>query len=181
MEGDSYNRGGFIAFMFSLIFSLGFMAYLALYYKIDLKEIPQPAQQQQSLDQAKESGDKPVDVSGIQKPWEPNDTMLAYGHQVFKQNCAVCHGEKGLGNGPAGATLVPKPRNFVEGKWLNGGDSINLFKTISTGIKGSAMASFAHLPAKDRWGVIQFIRSITHNKIKDDPKKLEAFGETTLK
>jgi len=30
----------------------------------------------------------------------------------------------------------------------------------------------------DRWSLVHFIRSITHNKIKDDPKKLEEFGKT---
>jgi hypothetical protein len=40
------------------------------------------------------------------------------------------------------------------------------------------MASFSHLPKKDRWSVIQYIRSITHNKIPDDPAKVEQFAQT---
>jgi hypothetical protein len=40
------------------------------------------------------------------------------------------------------------------------------------------MASFGHLPAADRWSLVQFIRSITQNKVKDDTAKLEAFAKT---
>ena len=41
---------------------------------------------------------------------------------------------KGLGDGPAGMSLNPRPRNFVEGKWKVGGDSVNRF-TLFVGPK----------------------------------------------
>jgi mono/diheme cytochrome c family protein len=34
------------------------------------------------------------------------------GKSVFLQNCAVCHGNEGHGDGPAAAGLNPKPANF---------------------------------------------------------------------
>ena len=118
-----------------------------------------------------------VDVSKIEKPWVENADMAAHGAKVYANVCAVCHGPKGEGDGPAGMSLNPKPRNFVEGKWKVGGDSISLYKTLQTGIPGSSMASCAHLPARDRWGLVQFIHSITKNRVKDDPAKLEAFAK----
>ncbi|MCZ7582047.1 MAG: c-type cytochrome [Deltaproteobacteria bacterium] len=36
----------------------------------------------------------------------------AKGKAVYLQYCAACHGESGKGDGPAGAALNPKPRNF---------------------------------------------------------------------
>jgi mono/diheme cytochrome c family protein len=36
------------------------------------------------------------------------------GRQVFLQNCAVCHGPEGRGNGPGSAGLNPKPANFSD-------------------------------------------------------------------
>lgn len=36
------------------------------------------------------------------------------GKTVFQQNCAVCHGVTGKGDGPAAAGLNPKPANFSE-------------------------------------------------------------------
>jgi mono/diheme cytochrome c family protein len=36
------------------------------------------------------------------------------GRQVFMQNCAVCHGPEGKGDGPGAAGLNPKPANFSD-------------------------------------------------------------------
>lgn len=36
----------------------------------------------------------------------------AKGEATYKMMCVSCHGEKGDGNGPAGAALNPKPTNF---------------------------------------------------------------------
>lgn len=174
MQNDSYNRGGFIAFIFSMVFSILFFAYIVwIHPGVDLKEVKPTSNEAAASD----TGAKAVDISKIEKPWAENPDMIAHGATVFANTCAVCHGPKGLGDGPAGLSLNPKPRNFVEGKWKNGGDSITLYKTLQTGIPGSSMASFGHLPSRDRWALVQFIRSITQNKIKDDEAKLDAFGK----
>jgi mono/diheme cytochrome c family protein len=96
---------------------------------VDLKEIQEQAQTQAAgAAQSGETAD--VDVSKVAKPWVASDDMVAHGHKVFVTNCAMCHGQDGKGDGPAGASLNPKPRNFVEGKWKQGGRSQDLFKTI---------------------------------------------------
>lgn len=38
----------------------------------------------------------------------------AKGETHYKSLCVACHGEKGDGNGPAGAALTPKPTNFTD-------------------------------------------------------------------
>jgi cytochrome c553 len=38
----------------------------------------------------------------------------AKGEKDYKAMCVACHGEKGDGNGPAGAALNPKPGNFTD-------------------------------------------------------------------
>lgn len=175
-SADTYNRGGFIAFLFSMSFSLLFFVYIVVIHPgIDLKEVPTEGM---AAEQAVAgSGTQKVDVAGIEKPWEPNEDMVAHGQAVYKTNCAICHGADGKGDGPAGRGLVPPPRNLVEGKWTKGGTSIALFETLRDGLKGTSMASFAHLPAKDRWAMVQYVRSITENKPEDDPQKLEAFAQ----
>jgi mono/diheme cytochrome c family protein len=179
---DSYNRGGLIALIGSIGFSVLFFGYLSFIYKgIDLKEVDEKTDDSASPPTISVAANDPAanfDPSKITKPWVSTPELIAHGRSVFLNNCVVCHGQEGLGNGPAGAGLVPPPRNFVEGKWKKGGDSASLFVTLQNGIQGSSMASFAHLPSLDRWSVIHYIRSITHNKIPDDPAKLEKFAQT---
>ncbi len=175
MQNDSYNSGGFYAFLFSMVFSLGFFFYVVMVHPgVDLKEVTTtiPGEQSQTV------AAKVVDVTKIDKPWVENEDMAIHGAKVYANVCAVCHGPKGAGDGPAGMSLVPKPRNLIEGGWKQGGDSIGLFGTLQKGIPGSSMAPFGHLPIKDRWGLVQYIRSITKDKPKDDSAKLEAFAKT---
>lgn len=39
----------------------------------------------------------------------------AAGKPPFMANCMSCHGETGMGDGPVGAVLDPRPRNFQDG------------------------------------------------------------------
>jgi len=39
----------------------------------------------------------------------------AAGKDVYKTNCASCHGDSGKGDGPVGQVLQPPPRNFAVG------------------------------------------------------------------
>ena len=180
MQKDTYNRGGFIAFVFSFTFSLAFFVYVAwLYPGIDLKEVPEVAPEAtQTLAKEEPQLPKDVDVSKVTNPWVSSDDMVAHGANVFATNCAVCHGPKGLGDGPACANLNPKPRNLVEGKWKAGGNSEQLFVTLTKGLPGTAMAAFGHLSVNDRWSLVHYIHSITQTKPADNAAKLEAFGKT---
>src|SRR5689334_7403613 len=36
---------------------------------------------------------------------------------IWVARCATCHGATGVGNGPAGVALNPKPRNFTDKMW----------------------------------------------------------------
>ncbi len=176
---DTYNRGGFYAFLFSVVFSLIFFIYVALIHPgVDLKEIPKEAVAALGT-AAPEGTSAAVDLAKVQKPWEPKDEIAQAGAAIFKQNCGACHGDNGMGDGPAGASLQPPPRNLVEGKWKQGGDSVALFKTLQTGIPGGSMVGFkSSLKPYERWALVQFIRSITKNKVADQAAQLEAFGAT---
>jgi mono/diheme cytochrome c family protein len=170
---DQYNHGGMIAFMFSMAFVFVFFIYIvAIHPGIDLKEnIQDPPSQAVAAEPA-------IDVSKITEPWVSNPDMVKYGAKVFSQNCAMCHGPEGHGDGPAGQALNPRPRNLVEGPWKKGGGYLGWFDVVTHGIPGTSMASFGHLKVVDRWALVQFIDSITKAKVKEDPAKVAEFAKT---
>jgi len=83
--------------------------------------------------------------------------LLKKGEAAYKTNCLICHGEKGDGNGPAGAMMNPKPRSFAKDAFKKGDKPEQIFETISKGLEGTAMASFSYLPEEDRWGLAYYV------------------------
>lgn len=64
------------------------------------------------------------------------------GAVIYAQNCAVCHGETGKGDGPGAAGLNPPPRDFTTGKFKYGDTLEAVIKTISNGIPNTGMTAF---------------------------------------
>jgi mono/diheme cytochrome c family protein len=107
-----------------------------------------------------------VDVNFVGKS---SDALIAKGAESFSKNCVSCHGEKGAGDGVAGAALNPKPRNLtVSEGWKNGRKASQIYKTLEEGIKGSGMSAFSHLPVEERFSLIHYIRNLK----KDDAPEI---------
>lgn len=118
----------------------------------------------------------PVDVN---KVVNPTPEMIAKGKQMFTTTCTSCHGPEGFGDGVAGATLNPKPRNFHElTGWKNGPKLASMYKTLQEGIPGSAMASFSIIPPEDRFNIISYLRTLNPNYPKDSPDSLKILDQT---
>jgi cytochrome c oxidase cbb3-type subunit I/II len=88
-----------------------------------------------------------------------------YGKEVYERRCLGCHGEKGDGNGPAATFLnTQRPRNFASGvfKFHLNKEAIpsdgDLLRTITRGVRGTAMPAWYELPLNDRLAVIQYIK-----------------------
>jgi mono/diheme cytochrome c family protein len=115
------------------------------------------------LDQAEVPASKgkdlpPVDPATVMTA---NPKLLARGEALFKQNCTSCHGDAGRGDGPAVATLNPKPRNFTQaGNWTRGYRVTDIFTTITTGVKGTGMAPFDFIVPADRMALAHYVRSL---------------------
>ena len=77
------------------------------------------------------------------------------GAELYKQNCAICHGTEGRGDGPAAGVLDPRPRNFELGKYRLGSTTgmfpsrNDILNTLREGIPGTGMPSWRHLPPAD--------------------------------
>jgi len=133
------------------------------------------------LDQAETPASKgrdlpPVDPATVMTP---NPKLLARGEVLFKQNCTSCHGDSGRGDGPAVATLNPKPRNFTQpDKWTRGYRATDIFTTITTGVKGTGMAAFDFVVPADRMALVHYVRSLgSFNHGPEDAKATEEIAQ----
>lgn len=64
----------------------------------------------------------------------PAAPEIGRGKVVFMTYCAVCHGEKGMGDGPAGAGLSPRPLNFtIKSAWMTYNNDEATMKVIRAG------------------------------------------------
>jgi mono/diheme cytochrome c family protein len=114
------------------------------------------------------------------KPPPSSANLLALGKQVYVQQCAACHGFGGRGDGEAAYLLYPKPRDFVAARyrlvstWERVPTDQDLFDTISRGMPGSAMPSWEHLPAEQRWGLVYYVKSLAEKPIEIKAQKMPA-------
>ncbi len=91
-------------------------------------------------------------------PIEANQDSISKGQTIYKKNCQMCHGEKGVGDGPAGQRLNPKPANLTDKSDMEKMTDGDLFQFITKG--KNPMPAFEHkLNENDRWHVINFIRT----------------------
>lgn len=89
--------------------------------------------------------------------------LVARGKEVYNVNCYTCHGTEGKGDGSAGASLNPKPRNFhaAVGEWKNGTSAKAIYVTLMYGVPNSGMASYKALPVQDRVALIHYLHTWT--------------------
>ncbi|MGD9645205.1 MAG: cytochrome c [Pirellulales bacterium] len=94
---------------------------------------------------------------------------LRRGAEVYRKNCQQCHGPSGDGAGPAAIYLSPKPRDYRKGifKFTSTGYGnkprrADLLRTVTHGVTGTSMPSFARLEKKDLEAVIDYVLVLTH-------------------
>lgn len=98
---------------------------------------------------------------------------LSHGKDVYLRRCEGCHGEKGDGKGKAPSTVlfeIAQPRDFTSGVYKfrttpSGSVPVDsdIFRTISAGIRGSAMPPWFNLPEADRRDVVQYIKTFSRD------------------
>ncbi len=101
--------------------------------------------------------------------------LLALGKKTFDKECVACHGAAGNSEGDAAYLLYPRPRDFTSGQFriISTWDGVptdeDLFRTISRGMPGSAMPSWAHLPEETRWGLVHYVKKFSKFPLKVNP------------
>ena len=86
------------------------------------------------------------------------------GAPLYAQHCSVCHGDSGLGDGPAGLGLEPPPGNLQDVARLDALSLFDLYTRIGQGIEGTDMPAFAdQLDERQRWDLASYIAGFSAN------------------
>ena len=104
----------------------------------------------------------PEDARKVKNPAPATPENLAAGEQVFHDNCVLCHGEKGAGDGIGGKALNVKPANFTDAKLMSAETDGSLFWKIGEG--RLPMPPWKDiLTEKQRWQVVDYLRKLTQD------------------
>ena len=103
--------------------------------------------------------------------------LLTLGREVYNTRCVGCHGKAGDGNGVAATFLSPRPRNFTlgvfkfrttqSGSLPTDGD---LYRTVTRGVRWTAMPTWHELPDKERLAVVTFIKTFSSRWKDEQPE-----------
>ena len=95
-------------------------------------------------------------------------TDIKTGENIYSENCAACHGQKGDGKGPEAGRLKTKPRDFTTGNYKfrstpSGSLPLDndIFRTVSRRVRTTSMLAQLHLSEKERWTVTRYIKTFS--------------------
>lgn len=92
----------------------------------------------------------------------PADTVsLTRGQILYERHCALCHGNKGLGDGSITQFWKPemkRPTNLTEPRIVQGADG-SIYLTIAQGY-GTMPPLNENLDVRERWDVVNYVKAL---------------------
>jgi len=95
--------------------------------------------------------DAPASARAAKNPYAGQEEAAQAGKKLYARNCLSCHGPAGKGTG-----LVP---SLVDGR-LDSVTPGEVFWFITRGDKDNGMPAWVSLPAKQRWQIVTYIKSM---------------------
>ncbi len=107
-------------------------------------------------------GSAALDYAELPNPYPMTTEVIELGELKFAQNCSVCHGVTGEGNGPAAINLVPRPANLHEHAIYGVHTDGTLYDWITNGYpENPAMPAWGDtLTDEERWAVVSYLRTL---------------------
>jgi mono/diheme cytochrome c family protein len=102
----------------------------------------------------------PAEYAGLTNPIPADEASLERGAQLYATNCASCHGDGGMGDGPAGLALDPAPSPIAHTSQMMADDY--LYWRISEGGTpfSTSMPPWKVLDEQSRWDMINYMRAL---------------------
>lgn len=101
---------------------------------------------------------------------------LTNGKNLFENNCSVCHGLKGNGDGPMATQFDPSPAVLSNPKLTGDENTIayDNFEVINVGIANTAMMAWAGVLSETQiWDVTYYLRTFSNVTLQLPPVNLE--------
>ncbi len=120
----------------------------------------------------------PEPYAGQVNPVPADEVSFDRGGEIYAQNCATCHGDGGMGDGPGGSNLDPAPAPIAHTSQMMADDY--LFWRISEGgtTFGTAMVPYGDmLEEQARWDVINYVRALGSGRVQ--PRQMMGGDEYT--
>jgi mono/diheme cytochrome c family protein len=100
----------------------------------------------------------PASADQINNPFAGNTDAIKAGKKLYNQNCSICHGAKGRGDGMAGMALKPRPADFTKDIVKNQTDGA-IFWKITEG-KAPMAAYKTTFSEEQRWQLVNYLREL---------------------
>jgi cytochrome c oxidase cbb3-type subunit II len=88
---------------------------------------------------------RPADVPPDLDSRLSSDEARRNGRDLFLKSCALCHGERGDGQGARASAFATPPRDFTSAAWRRSVTPEHVFRSIRDGIPGTAMPAWRAL------------------------------------
>lgn len=82
--------------------------------------------------------------------------------EQYQKLCASCHGATGHAEAAAAKTMTPPPVSFFDEEKMPSVAPQLAFHALTFGLSGTAMASFDHLSAQQRWNLAFYVVGLRH-------------------
>src|SRR5579864_754558 len=112
----------------------------------------------------------PDSAAAMKNPFEGQDAAAQVGKRLYARNCLSCHGKTGQGKGN-----IP---SLVDGK-LETVPSGEVFWFITKGSKDNGMPAWAFLPARQRWQIVTYVKSLGASETSSEKNAAPAPEATT--
>ena len=112
----------------------------------------------------------------VEVPEAPKDmaSLARAGADIYKQQCAVCHGDQGKGDGVVAPMLEHRPRDYTRGNFKFKTSAVgempfddDLYRTITSGVPAAGMPSFGDLREEDRWALVAHVKTLSKREFDD--------------
>ena len=107
----------------------------------------------------------PPEAREKKNPIPADNVSLQRGKPLYDDNCQMCHGDTGKGDGPMADTLTKHPGNLSAKERMDKLTDGELFWRVSAG--DAVMPSFEKdkpLTEQQRWDIINYIRTLASPK-----------------